>query len=580
MLDVEKLFRQSHPQWAQQQPLLARQTASLLRLILREKSLNQLLSDQQNLSAFDFVTKLLERFNFSYRLSSDDRQRIPLKGKVIIIANHPVGSMDGLALLKIIGELRSDVRVLANEILSAVEPLRPMLLSVDNMNGRTSRSSLNIIRQFLDNEGALIVFPAGEVSRFSLSGIRDGVWNSGFLRLAQATRAPILPIHISGHNSIFFYMLSIIAKPLSTLWLVREMFKQAGHTVDIHIGESLNYERYNSIDLPPARKTLLLKQHLYQIGKQVPNIFPPPKALARPEHRRQLRHEIHQGELLKQATDSKQIYLYRHQSDSSIMREVGRLRELSFRAVAEGTGLQRDLDYFDQHYTQLILWDDKELEIIGAYRLGDAIGALAANQLSRLYCSELFEFTANMNPYFAEGLELGRGFIQPKYWRRRNLSYLWQGIGIFINSNPQYRYLFGPVTISESYPLLARLMLVFFYQQHFKTTLTLGRALNPVQIDAQQIAMLIEEFPGLDYKNEFHRLKSALASMSLCVPPMYKQYSELCEPGGTQFVDFNIDPAFSNCIDGLVIIDQTLLKDSRRRRYLGDPTIRTSASVQ
>jgi len=252
------------------------------------------------------------------------------------------------------------------------------------------------------------------------------------------------------------------------------------------------------------------------------------------------------------------------------MREIGRLRELSFRAVGEGTGKRRDIDKYDSFYMHLILWDEDELEIAGAYRLCDTNSVLSTNGLEGIYTTSLFSYNRTMKPYMYRGLELGRSFVQPKYWGKRSLDYLWYGIGALLKSNPQYRYLFGPVSISNSYPQPAKDLLVYFYSKYFGTEEKPVTALNPYQIDWRKNEKLSQQFSGNDYKKDFTQLKTMLNMSGHSVPTLYKQYTEICEPDGVIFSDFNIDPDFSECVDGFVIVDIEKLKDKKRKRYMGE----------
>jgi hypothetical protein len=174
-----------------------------------------------------------------------------------------------------------------------------------------------------------------------------------------------------------------------------------------------------------------------------------------------------------------------------------------------------------------------------------------------------------MKPYLERGLELGRSFVQPKYWGRRSLDYLWYGIGAFLRKNPNYRYLLGPVTLSNAYPEWAMEMLVYFYNRHYPSLQTLAIPTLPYSISPERTEELAEKFPGKDQKAEFTQLKSELAHMNLSVPTLYKQYTDVCELGGAQFAGFNIDPNFANCVDGLIIVDLARLKTSKRERYIG-----------
>lgn len=569
MLNVETFIQNKYPGFYQRHPHLMRPLVRLLRMLFREKSFQQFEVDYPHLEGFDFVEQVLDYFDFRYSVRDHERLRIPSQGRVVIIANHPIGSLDGLALLKLVREARPDVKVVANELLYTLKPLRNLLFPVDNTGGHTTRQNLTAIRNHLDNEGAMIIFPAGEVSRLSPQGIQDGKWHSGFLRMAVNSKAPVLPIFVDGRNSALFYSVSIVAKPLSSLLLVREMFKQAKNCVEIRIGELISYDSYQRISVPLKEKTKLFKRHLYRLRQNKVGIFSTETAIAHPENRALLRGEVKSCELLGKTGDGKIIYLYRYEPNSLIMREMGRLREIAFRAVGEGTGSRRDIDSYDHRYFHLLLWDDDELEIAGAYRICDTATCVDNLGKDYLYSSELFNYTESMKPYLERGLELGRSFVQPKYWGRRSLDYLWYGIGAFLRKNPSYRYLLGPVTLSNAYPEWAMEMLVYFYNRHYPSLQTLSEPTLPYNINPERIEELAEKFPGNDQKSEFTQLKSELAHMNLSVPTLYKQYTEVCELGGVQFAGFNIDPKFSNCVDGLIVVDLARLKASKKERYIG-----------
>ena len=570
MLDVDNFIQQRYPGFYNEHPWLAKPLVKFLRIMFREKLFKQFQLDYPHLEGFDFVEQVLDYFDFRYRVRDHERQRIPASGRIIIVANHPIGSLDGLALLKLIREARPDVKVIANDVLATLKPISNLLLPVDNMGGTTRRTNLQAIHQHLENEGAVIIFPAGEVSRLSPKGIRDGRWHSGFLKIAQRTRSPILPIFVDGRNSFLFYSVSLIAKPLSTLLLVREMVKQAKNCVDMRIGNQINNQSLQNVNVPLREKARLMQRHLYRLGTKKSGIFSTESAIAHPENRAMLREELRQCELLGETADDKKIYLYRYHTDSCVMREIGRLREIAFRAVGEGTGLHRDTDKYDKDYIQLILWDDSELEIAGAYRLREVTHLRAEDDT--VYSATLFRYLPGMNHYFERGLELGRSFVQPKYWGRRSLDYLWFGIGAYLRKNPQFRYLFGPVSLSNNYPQRAMEMLVHFYSVHFPSLQKLAEPKVPFYISPLRRQKLLQRFPGRDHPAEFAQLKSELAHMNLSVPTLYKQYTEICENGGVQFAGFNVDPSFGNCVDGLIIVDLARLKKSKRDRYIGVET--------
>jgi putative hemolysin len=478
-----------------------------------------------------------------------------------------VGSLDGLALLQIISRVRGDVKIIANQLLSQIKPLNELLLPVDNMNGNTQRQQITAINEHLGKGGALIVFPAGEVSRLNIHGIYDGRWNNGFLRLATQHRAPIVPIYISGRNSWLFYGTSLLNKSLSTLLLVREMFQQRKGHIKIRIGAKIPFNEWSKLPVTGKALAKLFRKHLYRLGKSKSGILTTEAPIALAENRVKLKKAVEACQPLGNTPDGKHIYLYRREQapSSVILKELGRLREIAFRAVGEGTGLRRDLDSFDDDYYHLLLWDNKELEIVGAYRFMPTKEQLERKGHKGLYSYGLFHYDTAMAHILDQGIELGRSFIQPRYWGKRSLDYLWQGIGAFLAQNPQYRYLMGPVSMSASLPAPARDLLVAFYKLHFSPRWPLARSRQPYANGSLDIA---GQFIGQDYQQDLSILKSMLDNLGCGIPTLYKQYSELCEPGGVQFLDFGIDPDFANCVDGLVLIDIHKMKLNKRQRYI------------
>ncbi|MBU1308579.1 MAG: lysophospholipid acyltransferase family protein, partial [Gammaproteobacteria bacterium] len=391
----------------------------------------------------------------------------------------------------------------------------------------------------------------------------------GFLRFASNAKAPILPIFIDGRNSALFYGASMLYKPLATMLLVQEMFNQQRKKLEMRIGEQIPYDAFANLALETQAKVKLFKKHLYRLAKDKPALFLTQSAIAHPEDRVTLKKAVENCELLGQTGDGKQIYLYRHQQSSPILREIGRLREFAFRAVGEGSGLRRDIDRFDSHYEQLLLWDQDDLEIVGAYRFANTQKVLAEHGENGLYTASLFQFDHSMNTYLDAGLELGRSFVQPRYWGKRSLEYLWYGIGAYLRRNPDIRYLFGGVSLSGSYPQAARDLMVYFYSLYFSAPQISAVSKQPYQLPQAILTELQSHFTGNDYLADFTQLKHLLANMGLSVPTLYKQYSELCEPGGVRFLAFGTDPDFANCVDGLVLVDMHKLKANKKARYLG-----------
>nr|WP_305907007.1 GNAT family N-acetyltransferase [Methylomarinum sp. Ch1-1]MDP4519724.1 GNAT family N-acyltransferase [Methylomarinum sp. Ch1-1] len=276
--------------------------------------------------------------------------------------------------------------------------------------------------------------------------------------------------------------------------------------------------------------------------------------VAHPVDRKMLKKALHQSRLLGVTKDGKKIFLYHYRDDCPVIQEIARLRELTFRSVEEGTGLAEDLDKYDVYYSHLVLWDDNDLEIVGSYRIGEGDKIMATQGMEGFYTHTLFNLNAQFQRYLPHSIELGRSFVQPRYWGQRSLDYLWYGIGAYLREQPQVKYLFGPVSISNAYPQLAKEVIISFYKQQFGSDLQLAKARTPFIVSEQTRQFAETEFTG-DYKTSFRILTSELKKLGVKVPPLYKQYVELCTDKGCHFIDFNIDSDFNNCIDSLIIVE-------------------------
>jgi len=571
VLNVEQVVTRRFAGFFENKPaLFTRPFLSLLRMLFHEKEINHFLEAHQGMLGIEFIEQVLEYFDLDYAVSSKDIENIPTVGRVVIIANHPLGALDALALILMISKVRKDIKVVANDLLMTLTPLAELLLPVDNMSGRSTRAAIRGIHEALEAEQAVIVFPAGEVSRLRLSGVRDVRWKPGFLQFARRTGSPLLPVFIDARNSALFYSLSMLSKPLAALLLVREMFHQRSNTIGFRIGELIPARHLEGVNLKPKALVKMVRKHLYRVGRNKPGLFVTEKRIAHPESRQAIKRELQQGCLLGETRDGKQIWLMEWKPGAAFMREIGRLRELSFRKVGEGTGRRRDTDSYDTYYKHLVLWDDSELEMVGAYRLGDSRRIVAERGIQGLYTSSLFKFRPAFEKYALNGLELGRSFVQPRYWGSRALDYLWQGLGAYMRHNPGIRYLFGPVSISARYPRPAKDLMIYFYSLYFGDEEHCADSRMPYRISEGAKREGKRLFSGHDFGRDLQEFKHQLSLYGLTIPTLYKQYTDLCEEGGVRFLDFSVDPDFAGCIDGLILVDLQLVKAAKRKRYIGE----------
>lgn len=551
--------------WPQARP--APWQKSLLKKLFYEEEFQQFAAAHRHLKGLDMVEQVLDHLDISCTLASHDLEQIPEHGPLVIMANHPTGTLDGLALLYAVSRVRRDVKVVTNRMLTHLEPLSSLFIPVDNMGGKTAKTAFAQMEQQLHQSGVLIFFPAGEVSRPTRKGIRDKKWHTGFIKLANKFRAPLLPVHIQAHNSLLFYASTLVSSTLPMLLLMQQMFRRQHSNLPIKIGQQIAWNSWYSATHSSREMAGQCRQHVIRLGKGLPGLFKTESAIARPEDRATLKRALAQAECLGKTSDGKSIFLWQRngEEDVPILRELGRLREVAFRAVGEGSGKRRDTDRYDDDYLHLILWDEEDLEIVGAYRFMPTAEQVNKHGFSGLYSHSLFHYDDKMAPILEHGIELGRSFIQPRYWGRRGLDYLWSGIGAFLARYPHYRYLFGPVSISGGLPPDARDLLVAFYRLWFPASHPFAVSRQPYPASLPDV---LAQFGGKDYTDDLTRLKSLLGNLGCGIPPLYKQYSELCEPGGVQFIDFGSDPAFNHCVDGLVLVDLCYLKRNRYERYI------------
>ena len=569
MIDVERSFYEKFPRLAAGKARgLAQPVVGLLRKIICEERVNAILEKGASLTGFDFVELVLDELKISYSVANTDRENIPVEGRVVIVANHPLGALDALALVQLVGSVRRDVKVLANDVLMQLEPLSPLFLPLPVFGNGSAMAGMREAYRALERDEAVIVFPSGEVSRMRPQGVRDLEWSPGFARLALKTDAPVLPVHIDAHNSPMFYGVSMLAKPLAALLLAREMFGAANARIGFQVGEIVSASVLGASTLKPEQIAQHMRRHVYRLAQRRPTVFPTSAAVAHPESPLAVRRALREAEVLGQTNDGKQILLLDARANCPALREIGRLRELAFRRVGEGTGARRDLDSFDEYYRHLVLWDEQALAIVGAYRLGEAGTILRERGVGGLYSASLFDYAAQASNFLPDAVELGRSFVQPAYWGTRSLDYLWQGIGAYLRKRPQVRYVFGPVSLSASLPLEAREWIVHFHRHYFGDTDRLARARNPFVISSAVAEAAGAEWAGRTVGEGLSILKTRLAALKAQLPMLYRQYADLCEPEGVRFLDFGIDPAFGGCVDGLVRLDLAHLRPNKRSRYL------------
>ncbi len=569
-ININEILNQKFKNFiASKPPIIQNLIIAALKKILYVDKINNIIERFEHLDTKHFIMELFEYLNFTFLISNKDLQKIPSQGKVICVANHPIGSLDSLIILKAFLDIRKDVKIVANDVIAHLDFLKNHLLPIDLFNKTFQRDNISQINKALDEGNAIIVFPAAEVSRLKWLRIKDSKWRNGAVHYAQKSKSPLLPVYIDAKNSVLFYIVSIISKKLSMLLLVHELFNKKNKTVRVIIGDIIPAKAFTSQNLNVNYQTKLLKKHVYQLKKKKANVYLTEKSIIHPIDKKILKHEVDNSHYLGSTKDGKKIIITTKQQSPNILCEIARLRELTFRKVGEGTGKMLDLDRFDDVYSHLVVWDESELEIVGSYRIGLGDDLLNKLGVSGFYTSTLFNFSDEfIKSIMPNSLELGRSFVQEKYWNTYALDYLWQGIGSFLANNPDIKYLFGPVSISSSYPNHIIGMIVFYFNKWFSDSSALALSKIKFTISENQRVEYSNLLCADNPKDDYKVLKKMLNLFGFSVPILYKHYSDLCYDDGVKFLDFSVDPDFNNCVDGLILIDISKIKEEKKFRYL------------
>lgn len=565
-IDIKQVIESKLPDFfLKKPPIVSKLILFTLSKILKLKEINKFIRENAEKRGLDFITSLFDTLNFTYSISEQDRRKIPAEGKVVIVANHPMGGLDGLALVKAVREVRPDARIVANDLLMRVENLTELFLPLDIYSINSQRTQLAAIEQALADEQAVILFPSGKVSRLTMKGIRDQKWHNGAAKFSIKSDAPILPIFVKGTNSIFFYIAALINDKLGMLMLPGEIFRNKRKKIQLIVGDMIPANSFKS--LKPKIQSKLLLQHIYKVGNGKNGNFNTEKTVIHPIDSKILKKELQENELLGYTYDDKKIFLVEYDTAKNVLREISRLRELTFRKVGEGTGKTYDMDIYDLYYKHIVLWDDENLEIVGSYRLGITSEIVSQYGKDGLYNSSQFALNEGFDSILTESIEVGRSFIQQKYWKSNALDYMWQGIGAFLSKYPNIKYLWGAVSISNSYSELAKALIISYYKKWYSGDTNMAVPVYEYIVPEKLVPEIESTLNSANHTDDFKKLKYALKNLNFSVPILFRRYTELCDYGGALFVSWCIDVNFSHSIDGLIILDLTTLKEEAKKRY-------------
>ncbi len=541
----------------------------------------------RNKSGSSVLENLLGEMDIRLDISASDLERIPKKGPIVAVANHPYGMLDGAVLAVVLARVRPDVKVMTNFLLEGVPELEQHCIFADPLNTLRSqqrnRRALKQALAWLQQGGILVIFPAGEVSHWQIpqGTVADPRWNQTAARLIRKTGASALPVYFCGQNSLSFQFMGMLHSRLRLAFLLQEFLQQQGKQVTLRLGSPIPADAIANIaDDRLATDYLRWRTYLLAERGKTPSRGPSTLRFAFPQRQDERIASALPRELLLRdlqmlpenrclAENSEfAVYATLAEEIPYLLPEVGRLREITFRGVGEGTGRRCDLDAFDQYYWHLLLWNKSKAELVGAYRAGNTAEIVAQRGITGLYTSTLFRYDERLLEKMGPALELGRSFVRPEYQRQyAPLLLLWKGIARFVSMRPHTPFLFGAVSISNTYSRASRELIYSFLEtregrEEFVGLVAPRKPFRRGRLRQWDCRAACKALRDID---ELSAPIADLEADGKGLPILLKQYAKL----GGKFLGFNVDRKFSDVLDGLVVVDLRKTQPAVLVRYMG-----------
>lgn len=556
----------------------------LLMKVLNISTLNKIYNRNKHLNDLEFLNGILDEFQIKFEIPDEDLKRLPKDGAYITVSNHPLGGIDGILLLKLMIEQRSDFKIIANFLLHRIAPLKPYIMPVNPFEDRKDvKSSITGFKNAILHvkEGhPLGIFPAGEVSTYRDGKlVVDKPWEEAAMKLIQKAQVPVVPIYFHAKNSRLFYRLSKISDTLRTAKLPSELLTQKHRTIKVRVGKPISVkDQLEHSDLSDfsefiRRKTYMLSNAYEPKEKILKNISSSlkvpksPKRIITPVKTETMIKEI---EVLREEdfrllrSKNYEVYLSPAQKIPNVLREIGRLREITFREVGEGTNEAIDLDKFDRYYHHMFLWDDDKKVLAGAYRMGLGSKIYEKYGIDGFYLQDLFRFEPELHKMMSQSIEMGRAFIISTYQQKpMPLFLLWKGIVHTTLRFPEHKYLIGGVSISNQFSNFSKSLMIEFMKSHYYDPYV-AQYVHPKKEFKVKLKDADKDFVFDSTEadlNKFDKIIDEVEPGALRLPVLLKKYIKQ----NAKLVAFNVDPLFNNAVDGLMYIKIADLPESTVR---------------
>jgi len=558
-----------------QLPIKNRMVATMLESVLGLKSLAKHYARRpQNITPDCFLDYTLQSLGVNVRVESDNfLDEIPRTGPVLVVANHPLGGLEGVAIAQMLLKVRPDLKVMTNQLLTRIPELRDIFIGVDVLSNNAVKQNLRGVREamkHLRNDGMLLVFPAGQVSAINvkLKRIEDRPWDRLVGQLVKRSKAVCVPIYVKGKNSRLFYILGLLHPRLRTLMLARELANKNGWQLDLKIGEPITPNEIKQLDdeasithylrlstdllgLKPEANKKLSHNQVHEIKRPSAKLF----------HDIQQLHEFKINE-----SGQFDVYIAPYDRLGGMMEHIGIAREITFRAAGEGTGNSVDIDRFDPHYQHLFLWDREKQVVAGGYRIGRVDEIVEKHGIDALYGRTLYRFDEAYLARIGKALEVGRSFVHPDYQRHPlTLDLLLRGIGAYVAKNPDYPTLFGAVSISRDHSDMARALIAESMLESFRAEQRYIEDVRPVKpFRVAGKTWTDDMLASLSKVSVLNKLVGR-CDAGKTLPTLLRHYLAM----NGKFVCFSVNTVFNDSLDGLILVDFRKMPRRYATRYLG-----------
>ncbi|MEY2671064.1 MAG: hypothetical protein RLZZ577_1380 [Bacteroidota bacterium] len=454
----------------------------LLMKVLKISELNNVYDRNKHLSEVAFLNGVLDDLQIKFEIPEADLKRLPKEGPYITISNHPLGGIDGVLLLKLMLEREPNFKIIANFLLHRIEPLKKYIMPVNPFeNHKDAKSSVVGIKEtlrHLSDGKPLGMFPAGEVSTYKDGKLMvDKPWEEGAIKVIRKAQVPVVPIYFHAKNSRLFYLLSKISGTFRTAKLPSEVFSQKKRVIKVRIGKPISvaeqneYESLEDYSEFLRKKTYMLANPFEKESKLLPTptlkLPKSPKEIVTPANQDKIVAEVdalRDSDCRLLQSKNYEVFFTKASRIPNVLHELGRLREITFREVGEGTNESIDLDKFDQYYHHMFLWDDDAKKVAGAYRMGLGSEIYPKYGMNGFYLNDLFRFEPELHDMMSKSIEMGRAFIIKEYQQKpMPLFLLWKGIIHTTLRYPEHKFLLGGVSISNQFSDFSKSLMIELY---------------------------------------------------------------------------------------------------------------------